>query len=223
LPDGGSAGASDQLLERRSVHALFVAVAFGVRFLSKKLLIPASPFGRANWMTPCLPSPHERESVLYDRFRDLGIAWKTYEHVPVFTVEQSTQVALDFPGGHTKNLFLKDKKGGLWLVVVEAHRRVDLPALAKQLHAPRYSFGSAELLIATLGIEPGSVTPFALMNDKTCHVKPVLDADLLKSDPVNFHPLRNDRTTAIAAADLVRFVKSCGHDPLVVTIPEIAS
>jgi len=174
-------------------------------------------------MTPNLRSPDDREAALYERFRTLGITWKTYEHAPVFTVEQSTSVSLDFPGGHTKNLFLKDKKGGLWLVVVDAHRRVDLPALAKQLHAPRYSFGSAELLIATLGIEPGSVTPFALMNDEPRSVKPVLDAELLKSDPVNFHPLRNDRTTAIAPADLVRFVKACGHEPLVAPIPEVAS
>jgi Ala-tRNA(Pro) deacylase len=174
-------------------------------------------------MTPHLPSPDERESALYDRFRALDIAWKTYEHVPVFTVEQSTSVALDLPGGHTKNLFLKDKKAGLWLVVVEAHRRVDLPALARQLGAPRYSFGSAELLIATLGIEPGSVTPFALMNDAMRSVKPVLDADLLKSDPVNCHPLRNDRTTGIAASDLVRFIKACGHDPLIAPFPEVAT
>lgn len=168
-------------------------------------------------------SPDAREAALYERFRPLEIGWKTYEHIPVFTVEESSSVIDSLPGGHTKNLFLKDKKGGLWLVVVRAHLRVDLPALAKQLAAPRFSFGSAELLIATLGIEPGSVTPFALMNDIEHKVRPVLDADMLKLDPVNFHPLRNDRTTAIAPADLVRFVKACGHDLLIASIPEIVT
>lgn len=168
-----------------------------------------------------IPSPDVREAALYERFQNLGIAWKTYEHIPVFTVEESSSV-VDLPGGHTKNLFLKDKKGGLWLVVVRAHLRVDLNALSKQLVAPRYSFGSAELLIATLGIEPGSVTPFALMNDTEHKVRPVLDADMLKLDPVNFHPLRNDRTTAIAPDDLVRFIKACGHDLLIAPMPELA-
>jgi len=172
-------------------------------------------------MSHVLGSPGEREAAVYERFRALGIAWKTYEHVPVFTVAQSTAVSDAIPGGHTKNLFLKDKKGGLWLVVAEAHRRVDLNALAKQLGAPRYSFGSAELLVATLGIEPGSVTPFALMNDAAASVKPVLDAELLKLDPVNFHPMRNDRTTALAPGDLVRFIEACGHVPVVAPIPEI--
>jgi Ala-tRNA(Pro) deacylase len=187
------------------------------------LLIPDAALGTAKFMTRYLPSPDQREAALYARFTALGITWKTYEHVAVFTVEQSTRVSLDFPGGHTKNLFLKDKKGGLWLVVVDAHRRVDLPALAKQLQAPRYSFGSAELLVATLGIEPGSVTPFALMNDEARVVKPVLDEALLQQDPVNFHPLRNDRTTAISPDDLLRFVKSCGHDPRAAPIPELAA
>jgi Ala-tRNA(Pro) deacylase len=173
-------------------------------------------------MSNTLPSADAREEALYGRFRQLGIAWTTHEHVPVFTVEESSSVIDSLPGVHTKNLFLKDKKGGLWLVVVRAHLRVDLPALAKQLAAPRFSFGSAELLIATLGIEPGSVTPFALMNDAEHKVRPVLDADMLKADPVNFHPLRNDRTTAIAAADLVRFVKACGYDPVIAAIPEVA-
>jgi Ala-tRNA(Pro) deacylase len=168
-----------------------------------------------------LPSPEVREAALYDRLRALGIAWKTYEHAPVFTVGESSTVLDTLPGGHTKNLFLKDKKGGLWLVVVRAQLRVDLPALAKQLGAPRFSFGSPGLLIATLGIEPGSVTPFALLNDTEMKVRVVLDEAMLKLEPLNYHPLRNDRTTAIAAADLVRFVEACGHTPLVAPIPEV--
>jgi Ala-tRNA(Pro) deacylase len=171
---------------------------------------------------PDLPTPDEREAAISARLRELDIAFSTHAHNPVFTVEELSSVTDALPGVHTKNLFLKDKKGGLWLVVVRAHLRVDLPALAKQLGAPRFSFGSAELLIATLGIEPGSVTPFALINDKECKVRVVLDKDMLAGDPVNFHPLRNDRTTAVKSADLVRFVKACGHEPLIASIPEVA-
>jgi len=168
-------------------------------------------------------APEIREATLYDTFRKVGIAWRTIEHPAVFTVEESAAVLTMIPGGHTKNLFLKDKKGGLWLVVVRAHLTVDLPALAKQLGAPRFSFGSADLLEATLGITPGSVTPFALMNDTTHIVTPVLDAGMLELDPVNFHPMRNDRTTAITPGDLIGFIKACGHDPLIARIPEKAA
>lgn len=173
-------------------------------------------------MSEDLPVPEIREATLYEKFRQLGISWTTHEHQAVFTVEESSSVTDALPGCHTKNLFLKDKKGGLWLAVVRSHLRVDLPALAKQIGAPRYSFGSAELLIATLGIAPGSVTPFALLNDTERKVRVVLDADMLKLDPVNFHPLRNDRTTAIHPQDLLRFIAGCGHDPLVTSIPQLA-
>ena len=165
-------------------------------------------------------TPDIRENRLYDLLRRLGIAWHSIAHAPVFTVEESADIYGRLTGGHTKNLFLKDKKGGLWLVVVLAHTKVDLPALAKQLGAPRFSFGTAALLEATLGITPGSVTPFALMNDTAHVVTPVLDATMLQIDPINFHPLRNDRTTAIAPGDLVAFVKACGHHPVIAPIPE---
>jgi Uncharacterized conserved protein len=171
-------------------------------------------------MSITLPAPELREAAVYSRLETIGIAFHTIEHPPVFTVGESSAVLDSLPGGHTKNLFLKDKKGGLWLAVVDAHRRVDLNALAKQLDAPRFSFGSPELLAATLGITPGSVTPFALMNDTAQAVQPVLDAEMLQNSPLNFHPMRNDRTTAIAPDDLVRFVKACGHDPVIATIPQ---
>lgn len=171
-------------------------------------------------MNETLPSADTRETALYNRFQAMGIAYKTYTHPPVFTVEESAPVKEMIPGGHSKNLFLKDKKGGLWLVVVEAERRVDLNALAKQLDAPRFSFGSAELLIATLGITPGSVTPFALINDTRRQVRPVLDAAMLRHDPVNYHPLRNDRTTSVTPADLIRFIEELGYQPVIMEIPE---
>lgn len=167
-----------------------------------------------------LPSPEAREAALYARFRALGIGWKTYAHAPVFTVEAAAALYDGQPGGHTKNLFLKDKKDGLWLVVARDTLRVDLNGLAKVLGSPRFSFGSAELLIATLEIEPGSVTPFALMNDTEAKVRLVLDAGLLALEPLNFHPLRNDRTTAVSADDLLKFVRACGHEPAIVEIPE---
>jgi Ala-tRNA(Pro) deacylase len=170
-----------------------------------------------------LASPDAREAGLYNRLQALGISWHTYEHTPVFTVAQADEVHGHIPGGHTKNLFLKDKKGGLWLVVVRDRLRVDLNALAKQLGAPRFSFGSADLLIATLGIEPGSVTPFALMNDPAHAVQPILDDGMLALDPLNFHPLRNDRTTAISAGGLTRFIDACGHKPIVAALPEVVT
>jgi Ala-tRNA(Pro) deacylase len=174
-------------------------------------------------MSDALPDPDTREAALYARFGELGIAWHTIEHEPVFTVGQSDAVYARLSGCHTKNLFLKDKKGGLWLAVVRAELRVDLPELARQLGAPRFSFGSAELLVSTLAITPGSVTPFALMADTDHLVNVVLDAAMLQCDPVNFHPLRNDRTTAIAPADLVRFIEASGHTPKIVPIPEKAA
>jgi Ala-tRNA(Pro) deacylase len=170
-----------------------------------------------------LPSPDEREAALYERLHRLGIAWTTYAHAPVFTVEEAAALYDSQPGMHTKNLFLKDRKDGLWLVTLRDHLRLDMGALAKRLGAPRFSFGSAELLIATLGIEPGSVTPFSVMNDAAGRVRLVLDAGMLAPGPLNFHPLRNDRTTAVTAEDLLRFVRDTGHEPVVVEIPERAN
>jgi len=167
-----------------------------------------------------LPSPDTREEKLYERLRALGITWTHYAHVPVFTVEEALQVNLSQPGGHTKNLFLKDKKGGLWLVVLRDDFRLDLNALSKQIGSPRFSFGSGDLLIEALGVPPGSVTPFSLINDADHKVRVVLDENMLKLEPLNFHPLRNDRTISVSAADLLRFIAACGHIPQIVKLPE---
>jgi len=160
------------------------------------------------------------DTDLFEFLDALGIAHRTFEHAPVFTVEESQAACAHIPGGHTKNLFVKDRKGGLWLVVLRESVRVDLNALAKQLEAGRFSFGSGELLIGTLGVPPGSVTPFSLINDRDGRVRVVLDEDMLALDPLNFHPLRNDRTTAVSAADLLAFVRATGHEPVVAKIPE---
>lgn len=113
---------------------------------------------------------------------------------------------------------MKDKKAGLWLVVTLEECRVDLKRLAASLGAPRFSFGSAELLYEVLGVRPGSVTPFAAANDSVGRVALVLERAMLTHDPLNYHPLENDRTTAIAPGDLLRFLDACGHPPRIVDI-----
>jgi Ala-tRNA(Pro) deacylase len=178
---------------------------------------------RGSKLSSQLPSADEREAKLYERLKQLGIRWATYAHAPVFTVEEARALRGSLPGGHTKNLFLKDKKDGLWLIVLREELRVDLNALARQIGAPRFSFGAPERLAATLGVPAGSVTPFALVNDTQCDVRVVLDEGMLALDPLNFHPLRNDRTTAINSADILRFVHSCGHEPLLCRLPEISA
>jgi len=126
------------------------------------------------------------------------------------------------PGGHCKSLFLKDKKAGLWLVVALEERRIDLKRVADTLGAPRFSFGNAELLFQVLGVRPGSVTPFALANDTAQRVTVVLDRGMLEQAPLNYHPLENDRTTAIAPGDLLRFIEACGHRPRIVDLEATA-
>ena len=154
---------------------------------------------------------------LFRRLDALGIRHATRHHLPVHTVAEAGSAALraTLPGGHCKSLFLRDRKGGLWLVVVLEHRRLDLKALSERLGAPRFSFGSPALLQEVLGVTPGSVTPFALVNDAERRVRVVLDAEMLGLDPLNYHPLVNTATTSIAPGDLRRFIADCGHDPVV--------
>lgn len=170
-----------------------------------------------------LPPPEARQAALMARLAELGLTIRTEAHDPVFTVDEAQALRGELPGGHSKNLFLKDKKGGLWLVVAREELAVDLKALSKQLAAPRFSFGSAALLVETLGVPPGSVTPFAVINDPEARVRVVLDDGLMALDPLHFHPLRNDRTSAIAAADLAAFLEGCGHSPLITALPERVS
>ncbi len=141
----------------------------------------------------------------------LGIAHETHWHAPVFTVGESTELKASLPGGHTKNLFLKDKDGKLVLIAAEAHTEIRLNQLHKAVGAARFSFGPADLMEEVLGVTPGSVTAFALMNDTSGRVRFLVDAALLRHDPVNFHPLTNTGTTAISRADFERFVAATGH------------
>ncbi|WP_404423113.1 prolyl-tRNA synthetase associated domain-containing protein [Thalassospira australica] len=148
---------------------------------------------------------------LFDYLENLGIETRTHEHVPLFTVEDSQSLRGDLPGLHAKNLFMKDKKDVLWLLVVEENTQVRMNQLHKALGCARLSFGKPELLLETLGITPGSVTPFALINDRDRKVNFAIDAKLANGDILNFHPLRNDRTTTIQSGDLMKFITSLGY------------
>ena len=156
---------------------------------------------------------------LLARLDALGIETTTHHHAPVFTVEESRRLRGDLAGGHCKNLFLKDKKGALWLVVTEEDRAIDMKRLDKAIGSARLSFGKAELLAEVLGVIPGAVTPFALINDGEARINVVLDAAMLaRHELLNYHPISNAMTTQIRPADLVAFVRACGHEPKIVDL-----
>jgi Ala-tRNA(Pro) deacylase len=156
---------------------------------------------------------------LFQHLDALGIAHETVWHEPVFTVAESQSLRGSLPGGHSKNLFLKNKKDQLWLVTAAEDAYVDLKALTKTLEAGRLSFGKAELLLEVLGVTPGSVTPFGLLNDPEHRVIFVLDQRLSAQDPLNFHPLVNNATTSISAADFRKFVENSGHQVVEIAFP----
>ncbi len=153
---------------------------------------------------------------LFARFAELGIETQTVDHEPVFTVAESEKLERNLAGGHTKNLFLKDAKGKLFLVTAESHSQVNLKSLHKILGCARLSFGKPELLLEVLGVTPGSVTALALINDRDREVTFVLDEKLMAFDTINCHPLENTATTNIARDDLLRFIRACGHEPRIV-------
>ncbi len=144
----------------------------------------------------------------------LAIAHTTVKHPPLFTVEQSRALRGQIPGGHTKNLFLRDKKYELFLVVALEDADIDLKGLHRLLGATgRFSFGASDLLREVLGVEPGAVTPFGAINDTQARVTVVLDAAMMEHATLNYHPLVNTMTTAIARDDLVKFLEATGHNP----------
>ncbi len=155
------------------------------------------------------------------KLNELSIQTTVYDHEAVFTVAESNKVNLEIPGGHTKNLFLKDKKGKLFLVVTLADAIINL----KKIHTiiggqGRVSFGNAELLEEVLGIKPGSVTPFSLINDTEQRVTPILDSEMMSYDILNYHPLTNCATITIKRDDLIKFIQSCGHEPRILAVSE---
>ena len=149
----------------------------------------------------------------------LGIAHPTVSHPPLFTVEQSQSLRGSIAGGHTKNLFLRDKKGALFLVTALEDAAIELKSLHRRLGATgRFSFGSSDLMMETLGVSPGAVTPFGAINDTGERVTVVLDTALMAHAVINAHPLINTMTTSIARDDLVRFLQSTGHPPRIVGV-----
>jgi Ala-tRNA(Pro) deacylase len=151
---------------------------------------------------------------LFVNLDSLGIAHVTVKHPPVFTVDQAARLRGEIAGGHTKNLFLRDKKHELYLVVALEDAEIDLKSLHRQLGATgRFSFGSSDLLREAWGVEPGSVTPFGAINDREGRVTVVLDAAMMEHETLNYHPLINTMTTSIRREDLVKFLRATGHIP----------
>jgi Ala-tRNA(Pro) deacylase len=178
---------------------------------------PAAPSDAA----PGSDRPCATPDDLFARLRSLGITVSTHEHEAVFTVEESRHLRGLLPGWHSKNLFLRNKKGQEWLVVCEEQRRIDLKALGDLLGAGRLSFGSPDRLMDSLGVTPGSVTPFSIVNDDARKVTIVLDAGMMQHGTLHFHPLVNTMTTAIEPAGLLGFIASCGHEPHIVDLDPV--
>ncbi|MBA4784673.1 MULTISPECIES: prolyl-tRNA synthetase associated domain-containing protein [Pseudorhizobium] len=158
---------------------------------------------------------------LYALLDDLGVSYSTRTHAPVFTVAESVGLRDEIPGGHTKNLFVKDKKDKYFVLTVEENAAVDLKTVHKVIGAAsRVSFGRPEKLLEYLGVAPGSVTVFGAINDTRNQVTFVLDEDLMQNDVINGHPLSNDATTSIERNDLLRFLEATGHTPLVLKVTD---
>lgn len=169
--------------------------------------------------------PATREQ-LFDYLSSLGIAHQTVAHPAVFTVAESDAIHKHdlLPGGHTKNLFLKDKKGRVFLVVALNNADIDLKQLHKLIGGSgRLSFGKPELLFELLGVQPGSVTPLALINDTQQRVTVILDEAMMTHDKLNYHPLENTATTNIGREDFLHFIRSCGHEPQIVAVSGVSA
>jgi Ala-tRNA(Pro) deacylase len=150
---------------------------------------------------------------LLAKLAELGIEAETFSHMPVFTVDEAKAHRGDAVGAYTKNLFVRDKKGVMWLVVAIESQVVDLRALAESLGHKRFSFGSPERLMKFMGVTPGSVTPFAVVNDHGGVVRVALDRALMDHDVWNFHPLVNSMTTSLRGEDMLRFLDAVEHSP----------
>lgn len=165
--------------------------------------------------------PHLSPQELLDYLARLGIEADTVAHEPVFTVAESRPVKERIPGAHSKNLFVKDKKGRFFLITAKDETPIDLKRTHEAIGASgRLSFGSAEQLRELLGVEPGSVTPFAVVNDVEKKVTMILDANLMAHERVNFHPLINSMTTGVSREDLLKFLAATGHEPRILQLPE---
>lgn len=174
--------------------------------------------------SPCakgsdLPTSPE---VVLARFGELGIPYALHHHQAVYTVAESEAVDADIPGTHCRNFFLRDKKKNNFLVCLQNATEVDMKKLAPLIGADKLSFGSAERLWEHLGVRPGSVCPYAIINDKENAVKICLDASMMNHEVLNFHPLINTMTVSVAPRDLIRFIESTGHTPHIVDLSAAA-
>lgn len=156
------------------------------------------------------------QTELYALFDESGITYVHHAHPPLFTVEDSKALRGDLPGAHVKNMFLKDKKDRIWLVTCLEHRKIRIRDLEKDVGAAKCSFGKPELMWDVLGLRPGAVSAFGLINDTEHRVTAILDRSVLDADTVNAHPLHNEATTALSSADFSRFFDITGHTPLLV-------
>lgn len=178
-------------------------------------------------MTEDKTPPESDLGPAFDRDRLLawmaanGVAQTTRDHPAVFRVDEGLELKAAMPGAHTKNLFLKDKKGRLWLISARQDTVIDLKRAPKTIGSDRLSFGNEGLLYETLGLTPGSVTALGLINDTDQRVTFVLDKALWDADIVNFHPLTNTATTALAQTDFRRFLTVIGREPIVVDFGQL--
>ena len=170
-------------------------------------------------MSDDLPTSKE---ALIETLNELSIAHQLYEHEPIFTVEEGEHLKKDIPGVHCRNLFLRDKKKRMFLVVAANETAIDLKKLQTVLDCGRLSFGSADRLWENLGIRQGSVNPFCIINDKGGHVRIILDAYMMKHDIVNYHPMDNAWTISVSPDDLMKFIKYTEHEPEIVDLSEAA-
>jgi Ala-tRNA(Pro) deacylase len=182
---------------------------------------PAAKRRRSSWSFKVSQVPATRSDLLACLGK-LSIETATVEHPALFTVEQSRALRGEIAGGHTKNLFLKDKKERVFLVVAEEDAEIDMKGLHRRIGSARLSFGRPELLFELLGVAPGSVTPFGVINDKSRRVAVILDEGLMRHARLNFHPLENTATTSIGRDDLLAFLRHTGHDPLILTVSDVA-
>lgn len=156
------------------------------------------------------------EAELYALLEAHGIAFAHHKHPPLFTVADSQALRGELPGGHVKNMFMKDKKGAIWLATCLEDREIRICDLEREIGAKNLSFGKPDLLWDCLGVKPGAVTPFGLLNDREGRVNFAIDARLMEFETINAHPLHNQATTAISRDDLMRFVALTGHEAVVV-------
>ncbi|MGG7566911.1 prolyl-tRNA synthetase associated domain-containing protein [Rhodovulum sp. DZ06] len=172
-------------------------------------------------MTDAALTPPTSEADLLALLDRLGVQYTLHRHKPVFTVEESAEIEHSMPGWHTKNLFLKEKKGGFWLICCEAKRQVKVRDVVRAAGGKNPSFGKPEDLWRLMGLRPGSVCPFGLVNDAAREISLILDAEMMRAEIVNFHPLHNEATVALAPADLLRFLEHTGHAPALVEFADL--